>query len=328
MPKYFDTLLLLALPASGKSEVRNFLTHKDPEGFHMGPTVQIDDYPYVHMQLRVDEELLKLGRPKVYHRDDDDGGRNGPFMDGHEWGALIQLLNEDFQDLQDAYGEKPERATHRLFQRLDAASERAGGAGKIRSLPLAMQGRLADMLEGEARQLFLEKAANTPASLEDKTVVIEFARGGPQGATMPLTGHHGYQYALQQLSDEILQRAAILYIWVDPEESRRKNRERARPDGQGSILFHGTPESVMREEYGCDDMAYLIDTSDVPGTIRVEKGEQVFHVPVARFDNRQDKTTFLRKPPSDWTEAEIQQIYGPLKEACDQLWTTWSKDRP
>ena len=51
-----DILLLLALPASGKSEVRRYLANLTPaqcrDDFHLGPTVQLDDYPYVHMMRR------------------------------------------------------------------------------------------------------------------------------------------------------------------------------------------------------------------------------------------------------------------------------------
>src|SRR5438445_6161715 len=53
MSEILDVLLLLALPASGKSEVRRYLASLSPEqcrgDFHLGPTVQLDDYPYVHM---------------------------------------------------------------------------------------------------------------------------------------------------------------------------------------------------------------------------------------------------------------------------------------
>src|SRR3989442_12693534 len=63
MSRILDVLLLLALPASGKSEVRRYLASLTPEqcrsDFHMGPTVQLDDYPYVHMMRRVSPELRK-----------------------------------------------------------------------------------------------------------------------------------------------------------------------------------------------------------------------------------------------------------------------------
>ena len=84
-------------------------------------------------------------------------------------------------------------------------------------------------LEPEARQLLNDKMAGIPDSLEGRTIVIEFARGGPQNSSMPLTPPYGYQYSFGRLSDHILGRAAILYIWVTPEESRRKNEERAKP---------------------------------------------------------------------------------------------------
>lgn len=37
-----------------------------------------------------------------------------------------------------------------------------------------------------SRKLLHEKYANIPKSLEGKTVVFEFARGGPKGASFPL----------------------------------------------------------------------------------------------------------------------------------------------
>ena len=46
----FDIILLVALPASGKSEVRNFMANLPPERllkeFHIGENLQLDDFPY------------------------------------------------------------------------------------------------------------------------------------------------------------------------------------------------------------------------------------------------------------------------------------------
>jgi hypothetical protein len=328
MPEIFDTLLLLALPASGKSEVRNYLEAKNPEQFHLGnPTVQLDDYPYVHLQVRVDEELADMGLETLFHRQESEAQRNGPFRDKHELGGLIHLLNEDFQELLEGRADVPERAAKRLFERFDNTIVKAGGKAKIRHLPQDVQDKLAERLEAEAAKFFEEKAAALPATLEGRTVVIEFARGGADGAAMPITDGLGYAGSLPHLSEEILRQAAILYIWVTPEESRRKNRARARPDGAGSILFHGTPESVMMEEYGSCDMHYLIEQSDVPDTVQVEKNGKVFHVPVAAFDNRVDLTTFLRKPVEEWTEQEIGSIHNKLAEPCQRLWTSYVKQR-
>ena len=321
MAEIFDTLLLLALPASGKSETRQFLTERDPAGFHMGPTVQLDDYPYVHLQIRVDEELSKMGLPQIYHQPPEGYG-NGPFIDSRDIAALIELLNDDYAELLTGAGERPERAAARLFERFDAASSKVGTGAKIAALPAEVRAELEKRLEAEARALFDEKAENCPASLDGKTVVIEFARGGPEGASMPLTDGFGYEGSLPHLSPEILERACILYIWVTPEESRRKNRARARPGEQASILFHGTPEIVMRNEYGSCDMAYLLEQSDVPGTIRIERDGRAFHIPTERFDNRTDLTSFLREPPEAWAEEDVEKIYAGIRPPAAALWAT------
>lgn len=322
MAEIFDTLLLLALPASGKSEVRNFLTNKDPELFHMGETIQLDDYPYVHVQLLIDEALVELGEPRIYHSEDDAGGRNGPFLDSYDWSALIELLNEDYHEILVGKAENPKYAAIRLFERLDAASVRVGGVAKIAALSPSVRAKLEEKLEAEARELFDDKIKNVMKKRDGKTIVIEFSRGGPVGVR-PLPPHYGYAGSLPFLSDEMLQRAAILYIWVTPEESRRKNRERARPGEDKSILFHGTPESVMLQDYGSDDMAELIEQSDKPDTLRIEAHGKVYHVPVARFDNRKDLTTFARKDPKDWLKEEVEALDNGIRDVALKLWDVY-----
>ena len=322
MAEIFDTLLLLALPASGKSEVRNFLTNKDPELFHMGETIQLDDYPYVHIQLVIDEALKAMGEPRIYHHEDDAGGRNGPFIDAYDWSALIELLNEDYHEILVGKAENPKFAAIRLFERLDAASVRVGGEAKIAALSPEVRSHLEEKLESEARELFDDKIKNVLKSREGKTIVIEFSRGGPVGVR-PLPEHYGYAGSVPCLSGEVLKRAAILYIWVTPEESRRKNRDRARPGEDKSILFHGTPESVMLQDYGSDDMLELMEASDRENMLKIVKGDRVFYVPVSRFDNRRDLTTFARKDPKDWKPEEIQALDDGIRDAALKLWDVY-----
>jgi hypothetical protein len=142
-----------------------------------------------------------------------------------------------------------------------------------------------------------------------------------------LTPPRGYQYSLSLLSPQILDHAAILYVWVTPEESRRKNIERGKPDGQGSILFHSVPMEVMLGEYGCDDMGYLIEQAGRPNCVRVEKivqesGRYVlrnWYLPVARFDNRADLTTFVREPRERWSKKDVDAIHQGLAGALATL---------
>src|SRR3989337_3021427 len=98
MSPLIDVLLLLALPASGKSEVRRYLASLTAEQcrdeLHLGPTVQLDDYPYVHMMRRVSQELRRLGHAGIFFDSDD-----LPMKEPRDWGMLVELLNEDFDDL-------------------------------------------------------------------------------------------------------------------------------------------------------------------------------------------------------------------------------------
>ena len=83
----------------------------------------------------------------------------------------------------------------------------------------------------------------------------------------------------------------------------------------------------MLGQYGCDDMAWLMAQSDRPGTIRVERtlrdGDhyvtKVYHLPVARFDNRNDLTTFVREDQKLWKATDVKAIHTGLKAAFDQL---------
>lgn len=326
MKSVIDTLLIFSLPASGKSEVRRYLAHLTPtqcrEEFGIGPTLQLDDYPYVHLMHRIDDELVKLGGESVYYK-----GPDRPFVDDWTWAALIELLNEDYRHLMGGKQVEAASAAQLLFDRLDAAHAKAGLLRHLGEVPWRIRTELGKILEKECRA---ELDALNKQAAEDKkgkTVVIEAARGGPSGSAFPLTPPHGYETAFQRLAPEILEKASILYVWVEPKESRRKNIERGRPDGAGSILHHSVPGEVMLGQYGCDDMAWLISESDRPGSIRVERivesggkhQAKIFHVPVGRFDNREDKTSFVRVAREEWKPDDVAKIHEGLKQAFAQM---------
>ena len=326
MSQLLDTILLFSLPASGKSEVRRYLASLTPDqcrnDFHMGPTLQLDDYPYVHLMHRIDDELKANDLGYAYYH-----GPNRPFRDNWTWAVLIELLNEDYADLMASRQTLVASAAQHLFDRLDAAHAKLGLSQPLGDIPHRIRVRMAEALEAECR---VELDTLNRQNAQDKTgrtLVVEAARGGAHGSAFPLCPPHGYDTAFQTLTPAILDTASVLYVWVDPTESRRKNIERGRPNGQGSILHHSVPMEVMLGQYGTDDMAWLMDQSDRPGTIRVERTIQegdryatkIYHLPVARFDNRNDLTTFVREDQKLWKTEDVNAIHGGLKAAFDQL---------
>ncbi len=186
-------------------------------------------------------------------------------------------------------------------------------------MPADLRREIASPIEAEANQLLQDKIAAVPDSLASKTVVIEFARGCADGQTFPFPHPYGYQASLAQLSPEILTRSSILYIWVDPAESRRKNAARTDPNDPGSILHHGVPLAVMYGDYGTCDMAHLLDTSGVPDNVMVKQGDSIFYLPVGRFDNRVDKTSFIRQEPELWQAEDVAALKAGLGQAFDHL---------
>jgi hypothetical protein len=318
MTDTIDTLLLLALPASGKSEVRRYLAHLDSavaeRDLRLGPTVQLDDYPYVHLMRRIAQELNRMGEDPIFFTDD-----ATPFIEPRDWGTLIELINEDYQMLGTS-PDRPASAALWLFDRLDRARAAVGLTPALRMLNDDARLRLAEALEGEAAEVWDGLAATVSSWSSGSTVVIEFARGGPDGSSFPLPAPYGYAYALAQLSPEILDRSSILYVWVTPEESRRRNEERARPgrEGDASILHHGVPEAVMLGEYGSDDLPWLLAQGE-GRVVVIDDGGADRSIPAAVFDNRSDHTSFLRADPDQWSPSEIEALHSELAAAFDDL---------
>ncbi|MBI4678943.1 MAG: hypothetical protein HY748_15295 [Elusimicrobia bacterium] len=313
-----DVVLLLALPASGKSEVRRYMKHLSPEKrrkeFFMGPSVQLDDFPYVHMMRRIDDEIVSRGKARLFFQSPE-----RPFRDPLDWGTLIHLLNEDYEAFSARAGKEPSSAALLLFDRIDRASKAVGAPARLAALDGETRQAIAGPIEHEARELWDERKPGRKIDLKGKTLVIEFARGGPQGSKMPLPAPFGYRYSLALLSKSLLNKACILYVWVTPEESRRKNEDRTDPNNPGSILHHGVPIDVMLNDYGCDDMDWLEADAERKGTVTVKAHNKTFHLPCARFDNRVDKTSFLRAEPKKWRKEDVAAVHEGLRSALSKL---------
>lgn len=276
----------------------------------MAETVQLDDFPYVPVLKHIDAVVSEHGGERLFYPDP-----NRPFIDPRDWGTLTQLLNDDFADLAKGSVTAPKHAGRWMLERIDAACAAAGAPQRLGALSEAVYSAVAEAIDERARGLFQEKQAGCPSSLDGRTVVMEFARGGPDGSELPLAAPYGYRHSLSQLSEAILERAVVLYIWVTPEESRRKNTARTDPNDPDSILHHGVPMAVMLGDYGCDDMPWLVDNAAVPGTLAIEAHGRRFDVPVGIFDNRVDKTSFLRGEEAEWPAESVAAIHDGLLAA-------------
>jgi hypothetical protein len=134
--------------------------------------------------------------------------------------------------------------------------------------------------------------ARKPAYHDNRTVIVEFARGGEDAI------HH----ALSFLSDEMLSRAALMYIRVSYEESVRKNRRRARRGEEDSILYHSLPDEKMDFYYKTNDW----DKLEARDSNFIEvKG---FRIPYAVFENEPEKTL------------DPKLIGAELQRATRKLW--------
>jgi hypothetical protein len=326
-------VLLCALPASGKSETRKLLKNMTPEqtkalGLCEGSS-QVDDYPYVSFMRDVDDVLEAMGQPRFFFRAADQG-----FFTELDWGTLVKFVNEDYADMA-ARIPKPEVAcaVDWLFERYDRHRAAVGCPTFLKNLPAEAMAQLRLKLEKGARQILDTKWDDIPETLEGKTVVIEFARGGRHGSSFPLPAPMGYEYTFSMLSEQILSKASILYIKVTPEQSRAKNVARAQEGQVGGgdtdkntpqlSLNHGVPHEVMMNAYGCDDLEFLksrtLAATGKDSTIRIQHEDKTFDLPVGIFDNTEDLTTWIRSPKETWTEENIKRTSAMLVGAFEQI---------
>jgi hypothetical protein len=210
----FDVILLIGRPASGKSEIIDFLKHADDrqKRFHVGELDVLDDFPMLWTWFEEDDLLSrKLDLPRL-HTD-----AEGYFDPPELWQLLIERLSLEYH-----------------------------------------------------------KRLRDPSYQNHTTTLIEFSRGSEHG---------GYRQALQHLSEEVLCRAAIVYVEVSFAESLRKNRRRFNPDHPDSILEHGLSDEKMERLYRDDDWAELAPGNG--GFLEVSSQR----LPYVVFENEDDVTT-------------------------------------
>jgi hypothetical protein len=134
-----------------------------------------------------------------------------------------------------------------------------------------------------------------PAFHTEHTAIVEFSRGAEHG---------GYRAAFQHLSDDLLRRAAVLYIEVTFEESLRKNRRRFNPDRPDSILEHALPDEKLARLYGEDDFASF--SGGDPGYLTA----QGLRVPYVIFENHDDVTTDQPEQLGQRLEARLGALWA------------------
>lgn len=144
---------------------------------------------------------------------------------------------------------------------------------------------------------YKKKVMKDPEYHQKMTSLVEFARGGD----------NAIYNALTFLSDEMLSKASLVYIKVSYEESVRKNRRRAKPGQEDSILYHSLPDEKMEFYYKTNDWEQ-IEAKD-PHFIEV-RGHKI---PYAVFDNMPEKTL------------DTKLIAEELEKATAKLWSLQNK---
>ncbi|NPV55081.1 MAG: hypothetical protein HPY76_00205 [Anaerolineae bacterium] len=135
----FDTLLLIARPAAGKSEIIDYLKNTPPAErsarFHIGELVEIDDFPMLWAWLEEDMLLEQMGHPRR-HTDP-----QGYFLAPYFWDLLIERIGLAYQkNLRDHPGYAE---SHTVMVEFSRGAEHGGYRSAFAHLPPEMPGRMA-----------------------------------------------------------------------------------------------------------------------------------------------------------------------------------------
>ena len=141
---------------------------------------------------------------------------------------------------------------------------------------------------------YTKNIRDNPGYLEYYTTIIEFSRGKEHG---------GYARAFHQLSQEVIQKLAILYINVSWEESLRKNRARYNAIRPDSILEHGLPDEKMEILY--KDIDWEEISGSDPHYINIKESQ----VPYTVFENEDDLTTECGEELGKRLEKSLQHLW-------------------
>jgi len=95
MSYHFPILILTGRPASGKSEIIDFLKKCDPierlERFHIASFDELDDFVYVWETFELDDLMSQMGRERVWSDD------RYWFKDPYIWDLYIKRLALDYR---------------------------------------------------------------------------------------------------------------------------------------------------------------------------------------------------------------------------------------
>jgi hypothetical protein len=94
----FRTIILIARPAAGKSEIIDYLLNLDESArakeYHIGKIEVIDDFPFLWRWFEEDQILESMGKPRLFTDHD------GYFKFNYLWNLLIQMINLEYQKIQ------------------------------------------------------------------------------------------------------------------------------------------------------------------------------------------------------------------------------------